>query len=127
MYRVSFLAVFLLLSLPVIVSIPAHADTTNDKCTAFETQKKKIDQNIVALKQKYPDITAFYGLNSFMVRAEMHDTGAYFIIKIAESVGKCTKKMDSKKCNLAAGEIIRLIKSGIDMCKASNENNCNIC
>ncbi|MGH1352931.1 MAG: hypothetical protein ACRBBN_19315 [Methyloligellaceae bacterium] len=86
-----------------------------------------MNKNIAELKKKYPEALAFYGFNSFMVRAEMEDAGAYFILKIAESVGKCTNKMDSKKCNLAAGEIIRLIKSGIDMCKAANKNNCNIC
>ncbi len=123
MYRVSYLAVFLLLT---VFSIPAMA-STDDKCAALQSEKKKIDQSITEIRKKYPKAATYYGFSSFMVRGDTSDVGAYFIIRIAESVKKCSKLVEGKKCDLAAGEIIQLIKGGLAMCKAASKNNCNIC
>lgn len=121
MYRVSFLAAFLLLF------TFTHSNAGNNMCLLLEAKKKNMDQSATRLRKKYPEITKFYGLNTFMLRGEIEDAGAFFIIQIAESISKCTKKMDPKKCDLAASEIIQLIKYGVDMCKASSNNKCDIC
>lgn len=124
MCKVSYLAVFLLLT---IFFIPALANDDDAKCKALQSKQKEMGQSITEIRKKYPDAAKYYGFSSFMVRGDTSDVSAYFIIRIAESVQKCSKLIEGKKCDLAAGEIIHLIKGGLEMCKTARENNCDIC
>lgn len=124
MRKILFPAVFLLLT---FLSFPTLTSADDIKCTALETQKTQMDQSIKDIRKKYPKAASYYGFSSFMVRGETSDVGAYFIIRIAEYVPKCSKLIEGKTCDLAAGEIMRLIQSGLAMCKAAKKNSCHIC
>ncbi len=124
MYKKAIQIITLLCGVCVLSTFAASSEK---QCTTFKMSKKQLEEQTDDLKKKYPDVATYYGFSSFMVRGATHDVGAYFILRVTNSMNHCSKVIDNKKCDVAAGEIIKLISNGVDLCLAAEEHKCGLC
>ena len=117
------------MSLTYVTFASGKQDTSTKipDCSNLVMKRVQIGERIVKLVKTYPDELSFYGFNEYMVRGITHEDSGNYILSVASRVKDCTKFIKGKTCDQAAQEIMSLISSGLNICRANEKAKCGLC